>query len=170
VGECDLELRHRSCDRPTEQTLALVFRRKFGHTRIREQLGREGAVFVGDGGFELLFELVGVEFAHAFVFVGDDGVDRIRLVADVLVDPLALLLEFLGREADRTQHAESSGFADRNDDVTAVGEGEDRNVDSKDVANVGVHLGLPVSHWPRGGQRFHSIPIRWTIQGRTASP
>ena len=50
--------------------------------------------------------------AHALVLAGDDDVDAVGLVADVLVDPLELDLELLGGEADGAEHAEAAGLAD----------------------------------------------------------
>ena len=72
---------------------------------------------------------------HALVLVGDHDVDAVGLVADVLVDPVELDLELLGGEADGAEHAEAAGLADRDDDVAAVGEGEDRELDAEFVAN-----------------------------------
>ena len=79
---------------------------------------------------------------HALVLVGDDDVDAVGVVADVLVDPVELDLELLGREADGAEHAEAAGLADRDDDVAAVGEGEDRELDAEVVADGGVHAML----------------------------
>ena len=61
------------------------------------------------------------------------------MVADVLVDPVQLDLELLGGEADGAEHAEAAGLAHRDDDVAAVGEGEDRELDAELVAERGVH-------------------------------
>ena len=76
---------------------------------------------------------------HALVLVRDDDVDAVRVVADVLVDPVELDLQLLGGEADGAEHAEPAGLADRDDDVAAMGEGEDRELDTEFVANGGVH-------------------------------
>ena len=76
---------------------------------------------------------------HALVLVGDHDVDAVRVVADVLVDPVELDLELLGSEADRTQHAESAGLAHRDDDIAAVREREDRKLDAEFVADGSVH-------------------------------
>ena len=78
---------------------------------------------------------------HALVLVGDHDVDAVGVVADVLVDPLQLDLELLGREADGAEHAEAAGLAHRDHDVTAVGEGEDRELDAEVVADGRVHAG-----------------------------
>ena len=65
-----------------------------------------------------------------------DDVDAVRLAVDVLVDPVELDLELLGRERERAEHAEPAGLAHRGDDVAAVAEGEDRELDPE-------HLGGP---------------------------
>ena len=44
-----------------------------------------------------------------------------------------------GVKPDRAEHAEAAGLAHRDDDVTAVGEGEDRELDAELVADGGVH-------------------------------
>ena len=59
----------------------------------------------------------------------------------MLVDPVQLDLELLGREADGAEDAEAAGLADGGDDVAAVGEGEDRELDAELVADVGVRMG-----------------------------
>ena len=76
---------------------------------------------------------------HALVLVRDDDVDPVRMIADVLVDPLQLDLELLGREADSPQHAETTGLAHRDDDIAAVREREDRELDAELVADGSVH-------------------------------
>ena len=53
----------------------------------------------------------------------------------MLVDPVQLDLELLGREADGAEHAEAAGLAHGGDDVAAVGEGEDRELDAELVAD-----------------------------------
>ena len=61
------------------------------------------------------------------------------MVTDVLVDPVQLDLELLRGEADRAEHAEATRLAHGDDDVTAVGEREDRELDVELVADGGVH-------------------------------
>ena len=88
----------------------------------------------------LLLERAGVEvLALALVLAGDHDVDAVGLVADVVVDPLELDLELLGAEADGAEHAEAAGLADGDDDVAAVGEGEDRELDAESLAKLGLH-------------------------------
>jgi len=48
---------------------------------------------------------------------------------DPLVYPLQLRLELLERECHRPEHPEPAGLAHLDDDVAAVREGEDGNVD-----------------------------------------
>ena len=79
---------------------------------------------------------------HALVLVGDHDVDAVGVVADVLVDPVQLDLELLGREADGAEHAEATGLADGDDDVTAVGEGEDRELDAETSRKSSFHTKL----------------------------
>ncbi len=90
---------------------------------------------------EHLLELGGVELVHALVLAGDDDVDAVGLVAHVLVDPLELHLELLGGEPDGAENAEATRIADGGHHVATVGEGEDRELDAKVVAKVGVHEG-----------------------------
>ena len=85
-------------------------------------------------------ELLGGQVrVHALVFIGDHDVDPVRMVADVLVDPLELDLEFLRGEADRPQHTETAGLAHRDDDIAAVRERENRKLDAEFVADGSVH-------------------------------
>ena len=80
-----------------------------------------------------------VRGVHALVLVRDDDVHAIGVVADVLVDPVQLDLELFGSETDRAEHSEAACLADGDDDVTTVGEGEDRELDIELVADGGVH-------------------------------
>ena len=66
-------------------------------------------------------------------------VDAVRLAADVLVDPLQLELELVRREGERAEHAHAAGVRHRGDDVAAVREGKDRELDAE-------HLGETVLH------------------------
>ena len=87
-----------------------------------------------------LRQLVGGQTrVHALVLVRDHDVDAIRVVADVLIDPVEFDLELFRREADGAQHAETAGLAHRDDDVAAVREGEDRELDAEFVAEDRVH-------------------------------
>jgi hypothetical protein len=57
----------------------------------------------------------------------------------MLIDPAELDLKLLWSEADRTKHPETAGFAHRDDDITAVREREDRELDGELVADGSVH-------------------------------
>ena len=66
-------------------------------------------------------------------------VDAVRLAVDVLVDPPQLELELLGAEGERAEHAQSPGPAHRGGDVSAVGEGEDGELDAEHLAQAVLH-------------------------------
>jgi hypothetical protein len=109
---------------------------------------------------QILRRHVGV---HALVLVGDDDVDAVGVVTDVLVDPVQLDLELLGREADGAEHAETTGLGHRDDDVTAVGEREDRELDPQFVADGSAHQLILC----RGGrQRFATVGGCGRFRGR----
>jgi hypothetical protein len=75
---------------------------------------------------------------------GHHRIDAVGLVAYVLVDPSTLDLELLGREGQRAENAEASGVGDGGDHVAAVAEGENRNIDPEEIAELGAH-GSPLS-------------------------
>ena len=102
----------------------------------------EVAHVIGDQRLELRLQLRRIQLPHALVLAGDHDVDAVGLVADVLVDPLELDLELLGREADGAEHAEATGLGHRGDDVAAVREGEDRELDAETFTELGVHGAL----------------------------
>ena len=112
------------------------------HAVIGQHLLDEAAVLLGDRGPQHLLELLRVDLAHALVLARDDDVDAVRLVADVLVDPVAFDFELLRREADGAQNAEAAGAADGRDHVAAVAEGEDGEFDSETVTEGGMHCGM----------------------------
>ena len=121
------------------------------HAVVGEQLAGEVEVALRDHVLEHLGELLGGHVGvHALVLVRDDDVDAVGVVADVLVDPVELDLELLGAEADGAEHAEAAGLAHRDDDVAAVGEGEDRELDAELVAEWRAHVRCSVS-WARAG-------------------
>ena len=86
-------------------------------------------------------ELVGVLLADALVLAGDDDVDAVGVVADVVVDPVQLDGELLGAEADGSEHPEPAGPADGRHHVTAVREGENGELDPQLVTQLCVHEG-----------------------------
>ena len=113
VAQRDLDLR---CGRglgPAEQLERVVVLVLLAAARRgREQVAGEVEVALGHHVLEHLGELLGRHVGvHALVLVGDDDVDAVGVVADVLVDPVQLDLELLGREADGAEHAEAAGLA-----------------------------------------------------------
>src|SRR6185503_8370606 len=106
---------------------------------LREQFLHEFAVALRNGGAQLLFELGRIDLAHALVLAGNDDVDAVRLVADVLVDPLELDFELSRRKPDGAEDAEPARLADCRDDVAAVAEGEDGELDAEPVTDRSVH-------------------------------
>ena len=72
--------------------------------------------------------------------LGHREVDAVRLAVDVLVDPGELDLELVGAERERAEHPVAAGLADRGDDVAAVREGEERELDAELVADGGAHV------------------------------
>ena len=102
-------------------------------------------------------------------------VDAVRLAVDVLVDPVELDLELLGRERERAEHAHPAGVGHRGDDVAAVAEGEDGQVDPEHVAEARVRIGLLLLHGgrgaggdvpsPTGSPASRTATARWTARG-----
>jgi hypothetical protein len=139
--ESDLDLRRGGRFRPAQQAQrALVVLVGEWHTVIDEDLAGKVEMLLRDHVREHLAQLVGGQVGvHALVLVGDDDVDAVGVVADVLVDPVEFYLELLGGEADGAEHAESTRLADGDDHVAAVCEGEDRELDAELIAEGGVH-------------------------------
>ena len=125
---------------PPEQLQAVAVAVLDRDTVIREDLLSEIQMLLRHHLAQRVGQLFGRQVGvHALVLVGNDDVDAVGVVADVLVDPVELDLELLRREADGPEHAETAGLADRDDDIAAVGEGEDRKLDAEFIANGGVH-------------------------------
>ena len=97
---------------PAEQLARRSLLGKLRHAVVGEDLAATNSRCCSrDHVAQRLLELLRVDLAHALVLAGDDDVDAVGLVADVLVDPVELDLELLGREADRAEHAEPAGLA-----------------------------------------------------------
>ncbi len=140
VLERHLDLGRGSRLGPTEQLQGVAVAVFDRHTMVGEDLLAEVEVLLRHHLAQRLGQLLrGQVGVHAFVFVRDHDVDAVGVIADVLVNPFQLDLQLLGREADRSEHAEPPGLADRYDDVAAVGEGEYRELDAEFVADRGVH-------------------------------
>ena len=59
--------------------------------------------------------------------------------ADVVVDPRQLLVQLLRGERRRTEHAEPAGVGHGGDDVAAVTEGEEREIDTELLTDGWLH-------------------------------
>lgn len=107
VLERDLDL---GCGRrlgPAEQLQGVAVAVLDRHAVVGEDLLPEVKVLLGHHLAQRLGQLLrGQVRVHALVLVGDDDVDAVGVVADVLVDPVELDLELLRREADGPEHAE----------------------------------------------------------------
>ena len=65
-------------------------------------------------------------------------------------------------ENDGAQHAEATGLCDRGDDVTAVAEGEDRELDAELITDRGAHApDLPIATAPAGHPGVTVTPRRY---------
>ena len=81
---------------------------------------------------------------HATFFGADEfarhqQVDSEGAALRLLADPGEIDVELLGRVGHGTEHAETAGIGDRGDHVTAVRESEDREVDSEQRGDSGLH-------------------------------
>ena len=141
MGEDHLDLRRRGRRGPAEQLVVPLLLGHLRHAVVGEQLRGEVAVAVGHELLHLRLELLGrhVLDAHALVLGRDHEVDAVRPVAHVLVEPRQLDLELLGREPDGAEHAEPTGLGHRGDDVAAVREGVDRELDAEAFGELGAH-------------------------------
>ncbi len=138
--QCHLDLRGRGGLGPAKQLQRVLIAVVDRDPVVGENLAGEVQVLLRDHRLQRLGEVFGGHVrVHALVFVRDDDVDAVGVVADVLVDPLELNLELFGGEADRTEHPEAAGLAHGHDDVTTVREREDRELDVEFVADRGVH-------------------------------
>ena len=68
-----------------------------------------------------------------------DEVDAVGQIAHFGFDPGEVDFELLGRVSDRTEHTHASGSGDRGDNIAAMCERKDRNVDAKHVGNRCLH-------------------------------
>ena len=141
VLQRNLDLRSRGRLGPAEQLQRVVVAVVDRHAVVGEDLARKLQMLLRHERIELLLEHLWRQIGgiHALVLVRNDDVDAIGMVADVLVDPLQLDLELIRRVSDRAQHAEPACLAHGDDDVPAVGERKDRELDVELVADGGVH-------------------------------
>ena len=90
-------------------------------------------------GDQLLLEFHRIDFAHALVLSRDDDIDAVGLVSHLRIDPFQLVLELRRGIGERAEHSESAGLGDGGDHVAAMAECEDRKLDSKSIAKLGMH-------------------------------
>ena len=115
-----------------------------GHRRdavLGEDLLDEVTVLLRDHRLELAFEIAGLDRGTR---LGRERgrhheIDAVRLAVDVLVDPGELHLELVGGEVQGPEHAESAGVGHCRDDVAAVAEREDRELDAEGVTDWCTH-------------------------------
>ena len=72
-----------------------------------------------------------------------EQVDTVRLVADLLLDPLELGAQVLGAVRGDAEDAHAAGLRHRGGDVAAMGEREDREFEAEFLREFGVHGGSP---------------------------
>src|ERR1022692_1058597 len=70
---------------------------------------------------------------------GDDEIDSVVSVADLVLDPVEVDLQLLWAVGHRSEHSEPSGLRDSCDHVAAVGEREDRELDVEQFGDGRVH-------------------------------
>ena len=86
--------------------------------------------------------LEGVEVERltlAHELLGHGEVDPVGLAATVLVDPGELDLELVRAEGQGAEHAVAARPADLGHDVSAMGEGKERELDAEAVTDLGAH-------------------------------
>ena len=107
------------------------------HAEVVQEAVEEGLVLGRQAGGHA----GGVEAAvvGAHVLLGQQQVDAERRAARFLADPGQVVVELLGGVGHGAEHAEAAGAAHRRHDVSAVAEGEDRELDPQQVLDPGVH-------------------------------
>ena len=120
------------------------------HAVLLEQVLDVPAVLFGDGRLEAV-EIEVLALAHELL--GHGEVHAVGLAADVGVDPGQLDLELVGAVGEGPENAVATGLAHGGDDVSAVGEREQRELDAEALGDGRAHpLTLPrpgtVGQWP----------------------
>ena len=98
------------------------------------------------GGGEELAHGIGVEPAllGAGVLGREEEVDAVAAAVGLLLDPREVDLELVGGVGHGTQDPEPTGPGDRGHHVTAVAEGQDRELHPEHVGDLGLHVCLLV--------------------------
>ena len=79
--------------------------------------------------------------------VRDEEIDAVGFTVDVRVDPGEFLLQALGGHAGRAEHPHPAGPRYRRDDIAAMAESEEREVEPETVTQYGFHGRLPQRPW-----------------------
>ena len=144
----------------------LLVGRQRWHARVAEQPLHE--VFLQ--GRDQLRGIAGADLLGRRIVLGwNQHIDAVCAAADVGVDPAQLGFKLLGREGRRAEHAEAARLGHLDDDVAAMREGEDGDVASEPLANLGLHACLASSRTIPGALPRHNVPAysaipnRWTI-------
>src|SRR5580658_10776567 len=136
----DVNLRRGRGRGPSEQiAAAFFFGRQIRDTVLLENFIYERAMLRRNRRDQLLLELDRIDFAHALVLSRDYDIDAVGLVADLRIDPFQLVLELRRGIGERAEHAESARLGHGGDDVAAVAECENRELDPQSVAKLGMH-------------------------------
>ncbi len=149
VSERDLQLGPgRGCAERSDTTVStgraatrpLLVRRELRHVVATQDVVDELAVGVGDQGSDVVERIAATLVAG--VLGGHDQVDAVGTLADLVLDPRQVDLELLGRVGDGAEHTESTCLRHGGDDIAAVAEGEDRELDVEHLGGGGLHRGL----------------------------
>ena len=135
VSQRDLDLGGGRRLGPAQQLQGVGVRVGGGHAMVGEDLLSEVEVLLGHHVLEHLGERLGVEVGiHALVFVGNHDVDTVGVIADAFVDPVEFDLKLFGGVSHGAENPIAAGFADGHHDVAAMGERENRKLDTEFVA------------------------------------
>ncbi len=144
VLERDVDLGARGGVGPAEEVVAAGhLLGEWRHAVLGEHLLDPVAVLLADHLLELTLEHVGIDTFGQLHLGRHHEVDAVGLAVDVLLDPLQLDLELVGREVEGAEDAHTTRPADGGDDVAAVTEGEDRKFEAQITGELCTH----VSRW-----------------------
>src|SRR5438270_12544061 len=68
-----------------------------------------------------------------------ENVDAVRTAVDLTVDPRQRRVELVGRIGGRAEHAEPAGVGHRGNDIPAVAERDDRELNPKHLCDTRLH-------------------------------
>ena len=122
----------------------IVLLRPGGHTVLGQDLFGEVPVCRRHHGLQLSFQLRRVGLFSTLIFLGDDHIHGIRLIADASINPVQLLPETLQGKADGAEHTEAPRLADFHHHIAAVGKSKDWVFNAEFFAKGGRHNGLSI--------------------------